>query len=317
MGIRLITNIRTQPMPVQGTLYRGKFSGSPSAYVAAADADSFVGFLRTFYSRRITIKDDLELISPAIFDPARPGATKRRGLENIEYVRHLWLDFENGDLGHHEFAALFPGVRLIATNSFHHRADKPRFRAVILNDRPVTAEAHQILFDNVARKIEDAGYSITRGKKASVGPNGRSGLDWSKRTPTSLFYLPSQAANARDSFFIDYNEPGRELLNPVRWIENSVVPTLPASEHAPSPETPRPEINHPLVERATREWRAALEQQGNREFFRLALRLRRAGLSPYGIETRLNAEADFGRSPKERRAQVKSIISSLRRSRPR
>ena len=33
MGIRLITNIRTQPLPVQGTLYRGKYSGLPSAYL--------------------------------------------------------------------------------------------------------------------------------------------------------------------------------------------------------------------------------------------------------------------------------------------
>ena len=319
MGIRLITNIRTQPLPVQGTLYRGKYSGLPSAYVAAADVDFFVGFLRAFHSRRIATKDDLRLISPAIFDPARPGTTKSRGLENIVYLRHLWLDLEDGDLRPEELAALFPNVRLVVTNSFHHKSDKPRFRAVILTDRLLTAEAYELLFDNVAQKIEDAGYFINRlrkNHKTRRGANGRSGLDWSKRTPTSLFYLPSRAADPRDSFFIDYNEPGREVLNPIPWIENSVVPIAPADEPPPWPDTPRTKINEGLVQRAISKWRAARPEHGNREFFYLALRLRRAGLNPNEIETTLNAEVVFGRTPKERKAQVKSIMTSLRRSKP-
>ena len=283
MGIRLITNIRTQPLPVQGTLYRGKYSGFPLAYVAAANEDLLIGFLRAFHSRRIATKDDLRLISPAIFDPSRPGTTKSRGLENIVYVRHLWLDLEDGDLRPEELAALFPNVRLVVTNSFHHKSDKPRFRAVILTDRPLTAEAHELLFDNVAQKIEDAGYFISRlrkNHKTRRGANRRSGLDWSKRTPTSLFYLPCQAADPRDSFFIDYNEPGREVLNPIPWIENSVVAIVPADKPPPWPETPRTEINEGLVQRAISEWRAAPPQQGNHEFYRFALRLRRAGLNP-------------------------------------
>ena len=208
MGIRLITNIRTQPLPVQGTLYRGKFTGRPSAYVAAADEECFVGLWRACHSKRVATKDDLRLISPAIFDPARPGTTKNRGLENIVYLRHLWLDFEDGDLRPEEFAALFPNVRLVVTNSFHHKSDKPRFRAVILTDRSLTREAHELLFDNVARKIEGAGYFINRRRKndkTKAGANGQSGLDWSKkRTPASLFYLPCQAADPRDSLFIDF-----------------------------------------------------------------------------------------------------------------
>jgi hypothetical protein len=184
-------------------------------------------------------------------------------------------------------------------------------------DGPLLPDSYELLLDNVARKIEDAGYSIKRGKKARVGLNGRSGLDESMRSPTSMFYLPCQAIDPRDSFFIDYNGPGREVLNPLPWIENSVVPMIPNSEPPPWPESPRADVNDALVQQATSEWRAAPEHQGNREFFRFAVRLRRAGLSPHEIETTLNAESVFGRSPRERRAQVKSIMASLRRSRRR
>ena len=130
----------------------------------------------------------------------------------------------------------------MVTNSFHHKSDKARFRAVILTDRSLTREAHELLFDNVARKIEDAGYFVNRRRKSDktkAGANGQSGLDWSKRTPASLFYLPCQAADPRDSLFIDFNGPGREVLNPVPWIKNSVVPIVPVTEPPPWPDTPR------------------------------------------------------------------------------
>jgi hypothetical protein len=322
MGIRLITNIRTQPLPVQGTLYRGKFTGWPSAYVAAADEECFVGFLRACHSKRVATKDDLRLISPAIFDPARPGTTKNRGLENIVYLRHLWLDFEDGDLRPEEFAALFPNVRLVVTNSFHHKSDKPRFRAVILTDRSLTREAHELLFDNVARKIEGAGYFINRRRKNDktiAGANGQSGLDWSKRTPASLFYLPCQAADPRDSLFIDFAGPEREILNPLPWIENSVVPVVPVFDLPEHPKNDGTKVDEALLQQARDEWRQSLQfpQEGNDRFFDFARALRRAGLSPHQIQSVLQTEAAFGRSPKERRGQVKSIMSSLARRRRR
>jgi hypothetical protein len=77
--------------------------------------------------------------------------------------------------------------------------------------------------------------------------------------------------------------------------------------------------------RLEQEWRVAPIGPGwdrclDQDFpslFRSALRPRRAGLDPYEIETAFNAEAGFGRSPKERKAQATSIMASPRRSRPR
>ena len=67
-------------------------------------------------------KDANMLISPAIFDPDHPkaeGKTKR-GLHNIIAMRHLWMDFEKGDLQPEEIAKLFPHIRLAAFNSYNH-----------------------------------------------------------------------------------------------------------------------------------------------------------------------------------------------------
>jgi hypothetical protein len=316
-GIKAITHFGT--VLSSASFYRAVTSPTPLGYLEDhGDVDFFVDALKTFHHRQLASKEENYLITPAIFDPGRGIKKRERG--NIVYLRHVWLDFENGDLRPDELAALFPNVRLIAVNTFHHRSEKPRFRAIIPTDRPLNPEGHELLFDNVASKIEEAGYWIDRKKKGGNGHAAgklRAGLDMAMRTPTSLFYLPCQAADPRDSFFIDYNEPGRELLNPIPWIENSVVPMVPADEPPPWPDTPRTKINEGLVQRAISEWRAALPKHGNREFFYLALRLRRAGLSDYEIETMLKTEAAFGRSPKERKGQVKSIMTSLRRSRPR
>jgi hypothetical protein len=146
-------------------------------------------------------------------------------------------------------------VRLVLVNTFNHHHAKPRFRAIIPVDRPLTADAHELLFDSIVRKIEDAGFYVDRGLRGPRKANGspRSGLDWSKRAATSLFNLPSQAADPAQSFFVDFNGPERELLNPLLWIENSIVPLVSRLEPVTRPE-PRESVNELLVKEATNEW---------------------------------------------------------------
>ena len=88
----------------------------------------------------------------------------------------------------------------------------------------LTSEAYEAVWDNVAAKLRHAGYSVGN-KDQQTSKNSRpSGLDVSKRSATSLFYAPCQAKNPADSFFWYYSEAPRQLLDPVLWIENSVVP---------------------------------------------------------------------------------------------
>jgi hypothetical protein len=77
------------------------------------------------------------------------------------------------------------------------------------------------------------------------------------------------------------------------------------------------EINEALVQEATNVWRQStlFPGEGNARFWQFALALGRAGRNLNQIQSTLQAEAQFGRSPKKRRAQVKSIINSLRQTR--
>jgi hypothetical protein len=54
--------------------------------------------------------------------------------------------------------------------------------------------------------------------------------------------------------------------------------------------------------------------EGNARFFNYAISLRSAGMSLDSIERKLREEGTFGNSPKERRAQIRSIMKTLGQS---
>jgi hypothetical protein len=76
------------------------------------------------------------------------------------------------------------------------------------------------------------------------------------------------------------------------------------------------QIDQEKVRIATEEWRRSSQYpgEGNDRFFAYALALRTAGMSDFDIENKLIAEARYGRSPNERRAQIPSIVTSLKQS---
>jgi hypothetical protein len=107
---------------------------------------------------------------------------------------------------------------MVVTNTFNHTSDKPRFRAVFPTSEILTPEVYGLIQGCLADKLEDAGYTVDRGGKRRKGvrlSNSRpSGLDWSTRLPTSLFYLPCQAQEPGASFFQDYGGDKRQLCSP-------------------------------------------------------------------------------------------------------
>jgi hypothetical protein len=205
-SIKLYTDLGTQPLTA--TFYSSKFSLMPLAY-ASGDIDAFVEFLHVCHEHQAKSKKDNYLFSPAIFDPNKT-TEKNRCKENILYLRHIVLDFEDGELKPDTLPKLFPDLQMVVTNTFNHTSDKPRFRAVLFTDEAMTTEAYGLIYNFIADKLEEASYSVERpGKhlKISNAPNSRpSGLDWSKSFPTSLFYFPCQAQCADDSFFIEKME---------------------------------------------------------------------------------------------------------------
>jgi hypothetical protein len=300
----------------QGTIYRKMKSGDPLGYLFCKENDDFIELLGYFNRQVSSNKEDNALIAPAIFDPAiavktADGKIAKRGRNNIVYCRHLWLDFENGDLSPEGFAELFPNVKMVLMNSFNHGPESPRFRVVMLTTTRVTADVHEFLFDQVEAKLKDAGYVC----KPAKGSNyKRSGLDRSKRSATSLFFLPCQAKNPKDSFILESEGPDCVPIDPELWIRNGIMPEFAKSpETVPSVTDNSSGVDSSQVEVAIAEWRTSSNYpgEGNDRFFSLAMKLKKTGMDAHDIKTTLQTEAQHGRSPGERTAQIPSIMKSL------
>jgi hypothetical protein len=263
--------------------------------------DLFSGYLRYLHSRELPNKDATFLFSPAIFDPTG------RCLENIVAMQHLWMDFENGDLKPDVISELFPDIRLLVFNTYNHTQESPRYRVVIPFGEALSPAEYALLYENIIAKIENAGYSV--GKQ----PNGhlRSGLDEKKKSAASLFYLPCQAQDQSQSFFKDYNDDKRQILDPTKWIENSIV-LFPKNSHSHKPQQPQVgAIDEAEVAAATSRWHQAPPGTGNDSFFSYALSLRSAGMSREQTEKKLEEQAQHARSPNERLSQISGIMQSL------
>ena len=100
--------------PPTATIFTSTSSSIPLGYVSG-EIDAFIGFLHKCHERRTNSKTENFLFSPAIFDPDRSPGTNR-GKANIAYLRHVVLDFENGELRPEELPDLFPGLRMVVTN---------------------------------------------------------------------------------------------------------------------------------------------------------------------------------------------------------
>jgi hypothetical protein len=145
------------------------------------------------------------------------------------------------------------------------------------------------LYNNIIAKIMDAGYNVGKSRGGK-----RSGLDVSKKTPTSLFYLPCQAKNSSDSFF--YDDGHRKSRGPMTWVGNSVV-LFPQVDDAQKhvQQTPPKEVDQAAVERVTATWRGSPKYpgEGNSRFFNYAITLRSAGMSLNDIEQKLRDNAEY------------------------
>jgi hypothetical protein len=315
MGIRVYT--RFVPEPLTMTVYRDVDSNSPAGYVAFDNFEIFCSLLRSLHDHSVKNKEANFLMSLAIFDPNHPNreGKKRKGLKNIWYLRHIWFDFENGELQPDELANLFPLNQMIIFNTYNHTANAPRFRVILPTSQRLSSEAYEAGWDNFAAKLRHAEYTVGN-KDQYASKNSRpSGLDQSGRSAAHLYYAPCQAKNAADGFFRYYGEAPRQLLNATDWLENTVVPFR--VPFIPKDRTfdGRREVNQQKVVEATRIWQQSKDYpgEGSTRFFNYALSLRSSGMSLNEIEPKLQAEAQFGRSPAERLSQISSIMQSLQK----
>lgn len=338
----------TQKPSTSGTAFASVFDNVPLAHLSDTDDDEYVAFLRDLHGRDLGQKEDAGLFSPAHFDPDKSAETKR-GLDNITHVRGIWLDNDGGDLSHCEFARLFPYLRIVTWNTYSHTPEKPRWRAFIPTTCAMSIEVHRLIMAQIECVLNRAGYW---GKKQIEKRSGlksplHHGFDESKFNAASLFYLPCQARNPKDSFFIDYGagDPKRGPLDLHLWIENCILDLRPdptpesLPDHANAVESVATVIDMNISDRlkdirdkllaertqshtgrrdskideAVERWRSTPAGMGHDGFFALGAALHRAGLDEAEIRAKLYEEAAFAHSPRERRDEIRDILKSLRR----
>ncbi|WP_187387899.1 hypothetical protein [Bradyrhizobium sp.] len=265
------------------TIFSHIKSSMPEAYLSCASGEHFAQAMAAAHGRNVASKESNPLFSPAIFDPGRISGSNR-GWDNILYLQNIVLDFENGELTPTQIPDLFPDLRLIVTNSYGHTADSPRFRVIILTSHTIGPAAYEALWDALAAKLREAGYTKSPRAKSRLK---KSGLDHSKRAATSLFYLPAQAASGSDSFFVFYDDNRRLPLDPEQWLWNVRLDTLfePAMDGANLAGA-----SAAGVAAAIAKWRDTSPGKGNEAFYSLALELRRLGMTVEEIEDTLRRE---------------------------
>ncbi|SIT52821.1 hypothetical protein BQ8794_10191 [Mesorhizobium prunaredense] len=273
--------------------------------------DGFVADLQRMAGQRITSKDERSLISPAYFNPDKVEETDR-GNANIEFLRGIWLDNDGGGIPPDEVPKLFPGLQVVIFNSFNSTKACPRYRVFIPTTAVFGLQTHDTIINEIWSRFHEAGYEADTSDQCGDGRRFH-GFDRSKKSASSVFYLPSQAADPCGNIFLSCNASDRKPLEPRDWIRRYHREPEILIEKAVGDETD-PSVNWAKVEAAKAAWRNSPKTpgSGNGHFFKLGLKLQAAGMSLTEIEVQLHQEAIFARSPMKRRRRIPSIISSLK-----
>lgn len=335
-----------------GTAFGSIYDSVPLDHVDHEDDDSFIAALRDLHER-VVAKEEAGVFAPAHFDPAKAAETGRgldnvthlRGIwldnDGGDLTHAAFADL---------FPYLRIVVWNTASSTAaapRWRAFIPTSLAMSLDVHAlIMAQIERVL--NKAgywgkRQLE---------KRSGIKERRCHGFDESKFNGASLFYLPCQAKDPAHSFFVDYGEgdPNRAPLNLYAWIDDCILSLRPEPEPAtavaPIPIAPvamaQPMLTAKTVcsklqamrdalaaeqaqtssgrrdarvAAAVERWHqtAGISGTGHAEFFRLAAALHRAGLDEYEIRLKLQQEAGCSGSSRERRGEIKGILTSLRR----
>ena len=167
--------------------------------------------------------------------------------------------------------------------------------------------------------------------KRKQDPNPTHGIDASKLTPSSLFYLPAQSEDGpKGSFFIDHNELGRLPLDPQVWANRQSMGTEGVEEEIqhihgelgfvePVSDPPEPtvseETKQSIIDKAIEEYRTVVDGNGRHHaFFKAIHKIHYRGGVP--VE-QLWAYMDRCDYDGHQRSRFKGILHDLPRYAPR
>ncbi len=181
-----------------------------------ADAESFIAQLKACHCQTVESKKANVLANTTVFDPGLDPETDR-GLRNIVHIWGVWLDIDDGQMPPDVIPKLLPTTRMVVYNSY---SGGNSYRVFIPTRQRMHVRSYREVVQQIVQIVEAAGYV---GGKHPDTAQPRHGIDASKFTPCSLFYLPCQARNSGGSFFHDHNQSRRRLLDVRAWIERSIL----------------------------------------------------------------------------------------------
>lgn len=323
------------PSKLAGTVYGRIFDRAPLGHVEGGDAEGFIATLRDLADRELEAKEQSGLFTPAVMDPSKSADTAR-GLANVRSVWGVWLDCDGGDLAPDDLAAQFPTLRMAVFNTYSSSPEAPRWRAFIPTSIAMTVEVHRLVVNAILTVLNRSGYWSARQLRANTSIKVRRthGLDESKFHAASLFYLPCRSRYPEGSFFKDYADARRSVLDVWAWAEKLLdsdsaeraiaapvqQPLKPRMENASTKlgqlaarlrmeaQASAGRSRERMIAEAIDAWRAAGKGDGNAAFFRLACSLAAAGVDRIEAQQILHREAGLARSPVERRREVKSLM---------
>lgn len=219
-------------------IFRSIYSASPDSGIAVdiTEYEAFMKQLQACSKTKLSNKHENALLCTTAFDGSLSNQTKR-GLDNITHISGVWLDIDGGVMPRDEIPALFPNIRMAVFNSWssgNYRIFIPttEYMSIGTYDEVLQQIVCAVEQQSPDWEIKDA-QTAGRKPKCYVGskqaekqrklgkmPNPKHGIDASKMTPSSMFYMPAQCGDdPSKSFFIDYNDDGRAPLNPSEFIK--------------------------------------------------------------------------------------------------
>lgn len=288
--------------------------------------ESFKAWMRKEMAQEYASKEDVPLISPACFVKVN-GVSTTKGRDNALFANLLFLDIENGDMSHEQFAKIFKDLSFFAHSSYSCTETSLRYRICIPTTLALFPSQYAALIGEIVRRVEAAGFSASR---RLLGDNRLAhGIDPSKRNIENFFRKPCQPREKSATFFRDYKGKGRMPLDVAAWLAQIELarpepkPEAPAPAPASAPAEAAPvgrmgsfgersfDQGRANAARAAFQAERMTKGKGNQALFTLGKELALSGLTPSDVQAELLSEAAHMRSPSDRLRQVPGIMKWL------
>ncbi len=277
-------------------------SSSAMQHAKATNWDEVRQLMHEAHNLDYRCKEDNSLLNMCSFQ-VDPTHDTYKGRQNIIYVSGIMLDFDGGLLLPNCASKLFSDFKHMVFNSYNNGKDGDcKFRVFIPFDLPCQADLAEGIWDALAERIRSGGWYVGRNPSQSKLPH--SGLDVSKRSANSFYYLPCKAAlGKKHTFLIDnWDAPLFDTAQAIKWLphdstefafsgpvanHNKELRNLVAALSKPSAEMHEREVAQRKKELAAdcvvRYHQANLNGVRRNMFFKYVLRMHRYGVDDASI----------------------------------